>query len=535
MQKLSILMAQVNPKVGAIQQNAAKIIQIIHEHQDTQDLIVFPELVLSGYPPEDLLLRDAFYLQVDEALHEIAKSVKNCHVIIGHPHLAQRQRFNAASVFYQGQNIKIYHKQHLPNYGIFDEARYFTKGKSEPALIEVKGYRLGLCICEDLWQPGPVEQIQEAGADALICINASPFDYNKYESRVKLLEKHAQKGLMIIYVNQVSGQDELLFDGQSLALNEKGEICARAPAFTEALQSIHISAKHIHGQISPLQERSELIYNALVFGTRDYILKNNFPGVLLGLSGGIDSALTLAIAVDAIGADNVHALMMPSRYTAAMSLEDAMKLLQNLKVPHSTFSIEPAFNSLLETLAPAFTSYSADITEENIQARIRAILLMAMSNKTGKMVLTTSNKSETAVGYTTLYGDMAGGFAVLKDLLKTQVYELARYVNRHGEIIPERILTRPPSAELAANQRDQDSLPEYAVLDNIIHGFMEMNLSAKEIIQQGLPPDVVKRVIQLIIANEYKRRQAPPGIKISPRAFGKDWRYPITSGAFQSL
>ncbi|QBR83545.1 NAD+ synthase [Legionella israelensis] len=533
MQKLSILMAQINPKVGAIKNNAKKIIDIIKEHQEEQDLIIFPELVLSGYPPEDLLLRNDFYLQIDDALNQIANSVKNCHVIIGHPHLKQQQRFNAASVFYQGQNIQTYHKQHLPNYGIFDEVRYFIKGEPKPCIITVNGYKMGLCICEDLWQAGPVEQVKEAGAQALICINASPFDYNKYQTRTDLLKAHAQKGLTIIYVNQISGQDELLFDGQSLVMDEKGEIYARAPAFREILQTVQLSDKGIHGEITPLQDHYELIYNALVFGTKDYVLKNNFPGVLLGLSGGIDSALTLAIAVDALGTENVHTLMMPSRYTADISTYDAMKLLDNLNVSHSTLSIEPAFNSLLSTLAPEFTGYSPDITEENMQARIRAILLMAMSNKTGKMVLTTSNKSETAVGYTTLYGDMAGGFAVLKDVLKTQVYELAKYVNRKEEIIPERILTRPPSAELAANQTDQDTLPEYTVLDELIHGFMEMNLSAEDLIQQGHSTELVKRVIRLIVRNEYKRRQAPPGIRISPRAFGKDWRYPITSGAFQ--
>lgn len=533
MRKLSILMAQLNPQVGAIKANAAKIIDIINTHQDDHDLIVFPELAISGYPPEDLLLFDHFYEKVEQALEQIAKTVKNCHVIIGFPHLVKQQRYNAAAVYHQGKTIAIYHKQHLPNYGIFDEKRYFTEGEAKPCILNMHDFKLGLCICEDLWKPGPVEQVIHEKADALICINASPFDYDKYEQREELIKHYAKQGLSIIYVNQVGGQDELLFDGQSVAFDESGEVRVRAPAFIETNQTVLLQNKEVIGQVTPLQSREELIYNGLICGTRDYVLKNNFPGVLIGLSGGIDSALTLAIAVDALGAEKVHAVMMPSRYTSDISSVDAMALLNKLKVPHSTISIEPAFNTLLSMLAPEFEDRPVDTTEENIQARIRGLLLMALSNKTGKMLLSTSNKSETAVGYATLYGDMAGGFSVLKDVLKTQVYQLADYVNRDEEIIPKRIITRPPSAELAENQTDQDSLPDYNVLDDIIKSFMELSLSEEDIIKHGHEPAVVKKVIHMLIRNEYKRRQAAPGIKISPRAFGRDWRFPITSGAFK--
>jgi NAD+ synthase (glutamine-hydrolysing) len=373
-----------------------------------------------------------------------------------------------------------------------------------------------------------VDQIIAAGASTVICLNASPFDYEKYARREVLLRNYAERGLSLIYVNLVGGQDELVFDGLSVAMDQQGVIQARAPTFKEALHTVTIQGQSLSGEISPLLSQEALIYEALVYATRDYVQKNRFPGVLIGLSGGIDSALTLAIAVDALGAENVHAVMMPSRYTASMSGEDAEKQLQTLQVKHSTLSIEPAFNALLTTLTPEFEGMKADITEENLQARIRGVLLMALSNKMGKMVLTTSNKSETAVGYATLYGDMAGGFSVLKDVLKTQVYALARYRNTLSPVIPERVITRPPSAELAPNQTDQDSLPDYAILDAIIRGYMEQNRSAMDLIEAGFAAETVHAVIQRITRNEYKRRQAAPGIKVSPRAFDRDWRYPIT-------
>lgn len=530
MNKLSVLMAQINPTVGAITANKAKIIQIIQDHQADHDIILFPELALCGYPPEDLLYRPQFHQDIDKALSEIQAMVKECHVILGHPQLKGKQLFNAASLFYQGQKQAEYHKQILPNYGVFDERRYFTPGQSAPPILNIKNQRLAILICEDLWQPGPVEQVLAAGATGILSLNASPFDYDKYHRREKLLCAHAQRGLALFYVNQVGGQDELLFDGQSMAIDAEGRIKALAPAFEENLSSVILEDGQVQGPFVPHLENTALIYKALVCGTRDYVNKNHFPGVLLGLSGGIDSALTLAIAVDALGKDRVEVLMMPSRYTAGISSEDALEELEILGVKHHTLSIEPAYQCLLETLAPLFHNLPKDTTEENLQARIRGMLLMALSNKTGKMVLTTSNKSETAVGYATLYGDMAGGFAVLKDVLKTQVYELARYRNRQAQVIPERVLSRAPSAELADNQTDQDSLPPYPILDAIIQAYMENNQDAETIIAQGYEPAVVNKVIALISRNEYKRRQAAPGIKISARAFGKDWRYPITRG-----
>ena len=527
---LSLLMAQINPTVGAIKANTAKIINIIELNQHDHDVIIFPELALTGYPPEDLLFRDELFEQLDEALQSIQASTQDCHVIIGHPCYEAGQRYNAASVLTKGKRVALYYKQHLPNYGVFDEQRYFSQGPAIPCLLTIKQYQIGLCICEDIWQAGPVEDIVAAGADLLICINASPFDYTKYDRRESVLRTHALRGLAIVYVNQVGGQDDLVFDGQSLALDCTGAVSARSPAFIEHLQTITLQGKHIQADIAPILSKEALIYQALVCGLRDYVEKNGFPGVLLGLSGGIDSALTLSLAVDALGASRVRAVLMPSRYTADMSNEDAQQQAEALQVHYTTLAIEPAFQVLLTTLAPSFNGMPADITEENLQARIRGLLLMALSNKTGSMVLTTSNKSETAVGYSTLYGDMAGGFAVLKDVLKTTVYALASYRNSLEPTIPLRVLTRAPSAELAPNQTDQDSLPDYPCLDGIITGYMDENLSADEIIQRGYKAEDVLKIIHLIKRNEYKRRQAAPGVKISPCAFGRDWRYPLTSG-----
>lgn len=530
MQALTLLMAQINPKVGAIHENAEKIIQVINRHQQHHDLIIFPELALSGYPPEDLLLRNEFHARIESALYEIRNNVKNCHVIIGHPSLEHGYRYNSASVFHAGMQITRYHKQLLPNYGIFDEKRYFTPGPKHACQFTLKNRRIGLCICEDIWQAGPVEELIAHDTEIILCINASPFDYDKYSKRITLLEKYAKQGVALVYVNQIGGQDELVFDGRSLVMNAKGEVTVRAPAFVESLQSVIIEDDTISGEINPLLDNESLIYQALVCGLRDYVEKNHFQGVILGLSGGIDSALTLTIAVDALGPSKVHAVLMPSRYTASMSNEDALSQIKALRVSFTTLPIEPVFNSILTSLAPVFVAREPDITEENIQARIRGLFLMALSNKTGQMVLTTSNKSETAVGYSTLYGDMAGGFAVLKDVLKTQVYALARYRNGISQVIPERVLTRAPSAELREGQTDQDALPPYEILDAIITYYMEYNLSADEIVERGYDPSIVLKVLKLIARNEYKRRQAAPGVKISPCAFGRDWRYPITSG-----
>lgn len=527
---LRILMAQINPTVGALISNRDKIIEIIKNQQDAHDLIIFPELALTGYPPEDLLLRNEFHHAVIEHLKQIQTVTQDCYVLIGHPSLNQKNCYNAVSILHKGQIIAEYHKQKLPNYAIFDEARYFTAGARTPYVLEIKNYRIGICICEDAWQLGPIEDLIACDVSIILILNSSPFDENKYQKREALLKSYAQRGIAIVYVNQVGGQDELLFDGQSLALDHQGTVCARAPAFQESLSTIELHGKQLFGSITPLQTKSALLYEALICGTRDYVNKNQFPGVLLGLSGGIDSALTLAVAVDALGANRVHALLMPSRYTSEISCNDAISQLHKLAVNYSTLSIEPTFNALMSTLEPEFLKQPPDITEENLQARIRGLLLMALSNKTGKMVLTTSNKSELAVGYTTLYGDMCGGFGVLKDVLKTQVYALAHYRNSISAVIPERVITRPPSAELRENQTDQDSLPAYEILDAIITAYMEKNLSAAEIIHQGFKPEVVTQVIQMIKRNEYKRHQAPPGIKISAVAFGKDWRYPITNG-----
>lgn len=529
-QSLRLLMAQINPTVGAINANAEKIIGIIKAHQHDHDIIVFPELALTGYPPEDLLFRPEFYLAIHEAMQAIEAITHHCHVIVGHPYQEGAHCYNAASVLNQRHREVLYYKQHLPNYGVFDEKRYFTPGIKPAPVFNVKHQKIGLCICEDSWQSGPVQQLLNAKASLMISINASPFDQCKQAYREALLQTHAKQGLAIIYVNQVGGQDELVFDGQSMAFDPDGQLCARAPAFVETLQTVTVHKKQVQGHITPLLSREALIYNALQCGLRDYVTKNGFKGVLLGLSGGIDSALTLAIASDALGPERVQAVFMPSRYTAAMSMEDAIQQATLMHVAHTTLSIEPGFEALLTTLAPAFKDEPADITEENLQARIRGVLLMALSNKTGKMLLTTSNKSETAVGYSTLYGDMAGGFAVLKDVLKTTVYALAYYRNTIAPVIPERVLTRAPTAELAPNQTDQDQLPDYAVLDAIITHYMENNLSANEIIQQGYPESDVRRVIQWIKRNEYKRRQAAPGVKITTCAFGRDWRYPITAG-----
>lgn len=527
---LTLLMAQINPTVGAIEANAQKIMDIIRTQQSSHDVIIFPELTLTGYPPEDLLLRNELFIRVQYALQAIMSITADCHVIVGYPLKIDDKCYNTASVIHQGVCIATYQKQHLPNYGVFDEKRYFTSGPATPCLININGYQAGLCICEDIWQPGPVEQLVDAGAELMLCLNASPFDEHKYEHREALLRAHAQHGLAIVYVNQVGGQDEVVFDGQSIALDRAGMLCARAQAFAAHLQTVTLHDKKMQGEITPLLEKDALVYQALVCGLRDYVEKNQFPGVLLGLSGGIDSALTLAIAVDALGASRVHAVMLPSRYTANISSEDAFEQLHALNVQHSTLSIEPTYNTLMETLAPAFINHAPDTTEENLQARIRGVLLMALSNKTGNMLLTTSNKSETAVGYTTLYGDMCGGFAVLKDVLKTTVYALARYRNTISTVIPKRVIQRPPSAELAPNQTDQDSLPDYAILDAIIDAYMNERLSIEEIMTRGYKPDDVLHTVKLIKRNEYKRRQAAPGVKITACAFGPDWRYPITSG-----
>lgn len=529
-ESIALLFAQMNPMVGAIENNAKQMAAIISQHQDTQDCIVFPELCLSGYPPEDLLFIPDFHQRIERALVDLMALIGDCYVIVPHPAISKGKCFNRAALCFQGELVQYYDKQSLPNYGVFDEYRYFTPGDTIPCILDIKGQRIGVCICEDLWQGSVVETLILQGIDHLLCLNASPFEQGKFERRVALAERYAVRGLNVLYLNVCGGQDELVFDGRSFAMDRHKKLCVELASFTSQTASLQLRRTGITGPCEEKQSSDSLLYQALVTATHDYVTKNGFPGVLLGLSGGIDSALTLAIAVDALGADRVHAVMMPSRYTADISVDDAMEQIRTLGVTYSRLDIEPAFKSFADTLALSFKDYTPDTTEENLQARIRGTLLMALSNKWGYMVLSTSNKSETAVGYSTLYGDMVGGFSVLKDVLKTQVYALAVWRNAQSAVIPLRVLTRAPSAELAENQSDQDSLPDYAVLDAIIKAVMEENADRDLLISQDFPIEAVDQTLRLMKRNEYKRRQSVLGPKVSARAFGKDWRQPISKG-----
>ena len=528
-QSLTVMLAQINPMVGAIETNMCTIIDIIQANQAKYDIIAFPELVLTGYPLEDLLLRNSCATRVNAAIKEIMAATIDAYVIVGHPTWSNDQCFNSASVFYQGKCISLCHKQKLPNNGIFDERRYFIPGPTIACVFTVKDTLVGLCICEDIWHYGPVEQLKTAGAQLVISINASPFEDTKQSRRMSILNAHARSGLNIAYVNMIGGQDELVFDGQSMAYDQNGQCFARASAFESQLLAVTFNDPKSCKQIAPDIAPMAMLYRALVFGLYEYVEKNSFPGVLIGLSGGVDSALTLAIAVDALGAERVHAVMMPSRYTASISHEGALQQLKIMNVKHTILDIEPTMNMLTQTLEPTFSGLDQDVTEQNMQARIRGVLLMALSNKLGSMVLTTSNKSEIAVGYSTLYGDMCGGFSVLKDVFKTQVYALAKYRNDVTPVIPEIVLTRPPSAELTWDQTDQDSLPEYEVLDAILHAYIYEHCDLDNLLIRGYSRDLIVAIINRIKRSEYKRKQSAPGIKISHCAFGKDWRYPITS------
>lgn len=533
-----LVMAQCPCVVGDISGNVRLMVQSAHQAVKAYSaaVIVFPELSLCGYPPEDLLWRPDFRQAVESALQQLPTQLPpDITVIIGHPRWEGTVIYNSASAFRAGQLQGRYDKQHLPNYGVFDEKRYFTPG-CQPCLIPVPHLahhlQLGITICEDIWQPGPVLQAKQAGANLIVTLNASPFHQEKAALRESIIRQSVQTAQCpVIYVNLIGGQDELVFEGESLAMNCAGEVVCRAPAWEAGLYPVTLFGNEPQrGDLSPLLKPEASIYQALVFGIRDYVLHNGFKGALIGLSGGIDSALTLALAVDALGAAQVMAVMMPSRYTAAMSVEDATLEAQALGVQYEIISIEPMFQSFLNALAPVFAGAATDVTEENIQARCRGIILMALSNKQRKIVLTTGNKSEMAVGYATLYGDMAGGFAPLKDVYKTWVYRLAEYRNRMSPVIPQRVLTRAPSAELAFNQTDQDSLPPYSVLDAILQAYIEQDQTAAEIaVQHGFDMAVVQAVLQRVDQNEYKRRQAPPGIKTTERAFGRDRRYPMTS------
>ena len=530
--RVVLALAQINCTVGDLQGNAARILDYAGRARDQgADLVLTPELSLCGYPPEDLLLREGFYRDCRRELETLAAKIDGITAVVGFPELvADGKRYNAAAVIRDGRVVAVARKHDLPNYEVFDEKRYFTAW-NEPCILELKGVRFGLTICEDVWGPEAPAMAKAAGAEVILSINASPYHKRKQATRHKVFREWIRAShLPMVYVNLVGGQDELVFDGASCVLDSQGNVVRQAPFFEESLELVEFDgARPVRGAISNELPLEAEIYTALVVGTRDYLGKNGFPGALLGLSGGVDSALTLAIACDALGPERVRAVMMPTQYTARMSLDDAREMARRLGVRYDVIPIKPVFDSFLATLAKEFEGRSPDLTEENLQARIRGTILMALSNKFGSIVLTTGNKSEMAVGYSTLYGDMAGGYAVIKDLAKTLVWDVTRYRNTVSDIIPENIITRPPSAELRDNQTDQDSLPPYATLDAIMEGYMELNRSPAEIVAQGFSPADVQRVVGLIKKSEYKRRQAPPGVRITFRGFGKDWRYPITS------
>ena len=534
---VNIALAQIDLFVGDVEGNSRKIVDYaMRAHDELQaDLIVFPELAVCGYPPEDLLFHSGLRRRVDKALDEIRSSVRRIAMLIGFPEYSNGQIHNACAVFQDGETLAHYRKQMLPNYRVFDEERYFTAGKSA-AVFSLNGVRIGLNICEDVWRPEPAAAAKAAGAEIIIAINGSPYELDSQPKREGVVRDRVQETrIPVVYLNMVGGQDELVFDGGSFAMNADGGISFRAAPYKERLYNVVMNATPSGVVPEPGDVVADLplvqsVYEALVTGTRDYVEKNGFPGVVLGLSGGVDSALILAIACDAIGAERVSTVMMPYRFTSTMSQEDAAVEASGLGARYDVIPIEPMVEATTRQLAGVFEGMAEDATEENIHARCRGMLLMAISNKTGNMLLTTGNKSEMAVGYATLYGDMAGGFAPIKDCNKSLVYRLAKYRNSISQVIPERVLTRPPSAELRANQKDSDSLPEYDVLDPILEAFIEEDLSVDEIADRGFDKDVVVRVLELVKRNEYKRRQAPPGIRISGRAFGRDWRYPITSG-----
>ncbi|MDG4561310.1 MAG: NAD+ synthase [Candidatus Competibacter sp.] len=533
---LRVVMAQLNLLVGDIPGNTEKIVAAAREARDRwrADAIVFPELTVTGYPPEDLLLRPGFVGQVEPAMRRLCAEIQGITAIVGYPAATPEGLRNSAAVIADGGIRAVYHKQCLPNYSVFDEKRYFVAG-TEPLVFELKGARVGVTICEDVWQAGPARQAAKAGAQLLLNLNASPFHAGKSRLRLEILRQRAvENSLSILYTNLVGGQDELVFDGDSQVVNGRGELTQRAPLCVEGLYPVDFSVgatvEPRPGEIISEPAEEAAIYQAIVLGVRDYVNKNGFPGAVLGLSGGIDSALTLAIAVDALGSERVEAVLMPSRYTAEMSNSDAEQEARALGVKYHLMPIEPAFESFLGILQPVLAGLPPDSTEENIQARCRGVILMAISNKTGKLVLTTGNKSETAVGYSTLYGDMAGGFAPIKDVLKMMVYRLAVYRNSLSPVIPQRVLDRPPSAELRPDQTDQDSLPPYDLLDAILQAYVEEDHSVEDLVAAGYDRATVERVARLVIVNEYKRRQAAPGVRITPRAFGRDRRYPITSG-----
>ena len=535
--KISIGIIQENPVVGDIKGNLelAKVAIKKLSIKNSPDIFLFTEMFITGYPPEDLILRDDLLNQAYDAVHELSHEKPESFIVIGYPKKEGNSIFNCAGVLRNNSIITEYKKQELPNYEVFDEKRYFQPGNSA-GIFEVNGLRIALSVCEDIWHEKVINQAHESKANLILNLNASPFHLEKINERKKLISNQASKySLPIVYANQVGGQDELVFDGTSMVMSELGTQVMQLAKFetdqkiAEFVCEDGSNLKAINHEDIPEEDYLADVYQALVLGAKDYILKNNFPGALIGSSGGIDSALTAAIAADALGAEKVRTFMMPFKFTSDMSVEDAQELANNLGIKHSVIPIGDIYESFYKELSEEFKGQDPDITEENLQSRCRGVILMALSNKSGRLVLTTGNKSETAVGYSTLYGDTAGGFGVLKDVPKILVYELSKYRNTLSEVIPERIIERPPSAELAPNQQDSDSLPDYDVLDKIIELYVEQDKSKTEIASEGFDESIVKRVIRLIDISEYKRRQAPLGVKITSRGFGKDRRYPITN------
>ncbi len=527
---MKIAIAQINCVVGDLAGNVRRILDFAaRARAGAADLLLTPELALCGYPPEDLLLRDDFYRSCDDALRDLARRVEGITLVVGHPHQIDRKRYNAASVIKDGRVVATYHKHTLPNDTVFDEERYFEEG-DKPCIFDAGGTMLGINICEDTWMAEAPRAARAAGAQVLLVLNASPYHLRKQHTRYDVMrERVAENGLPLIYANMVGGQDELVFDGASFVLDSKGRVTHQLPMFKEALGFVDINnGEPLAGEVTSERTVEADVYDALCLGVRDYVTKNGFPGVLLGLSGGIDSALTVAIAADALGAGKVHAVMMPSQYTAGMSRDDACAEARALGVRYSEIAIKPMFDVFAAALAPQFEGLAPDTTEENLQSRIRGTLLMALSNKSGAIVLTTGNKSEMGTGYATLYGDMAGGFAVLKDISKMLVYRLSNYRNSISPVIPERVITRAPSAELRPDQTDQDSLPPYEDLDRILRGYVErMESPAQIAAHESLPLDLVREIARKVDLNEYKRQQAAPGLKVTSKAFGIGRRFPI--------
>mgnify|MGYP001173325937 CR=1 FL=1 len=527
---MKISLVQENPVVGDIEGNASMARDYILENESFgSDLIVFSELFITGYPPEDLLLREDFLISALKSVENLSSYIKKSKVLIGLPTIEEGERYNSAALIDRSGIIQIYNKHVLPNYIEFDEKRYFSRGNSKN-YFQINDIKIGLSICEDIWDEGFLDLQKENNLDLLVNLSASPFTISKKKERGRVFAKVSKKlKIPLIYVNQIGGQDELVFDGSSTVINNKGNITFELKSF--ATDSVQFSYQEINNPSNKEEKLDRLkdLYDSLVLATKDYVEKNNFKGVLIGSSGGIDSALTATIATDALGSDKVRTIMMPFKYTADISVEDAALLAKNLKIDHQEIPIEKVYDAHMSKLSNIFANKKIDKTEENLQSRIRGVTLMAISNKDGLLVLTTGNKSETAVGYSTLYGDTAGGFAVLKDVSKTLVYELSKYRNKLNEVIPERIIIRPPSAELAPDQKDSDSLPDYEILDPIIELYVEKDFSVKEIIEEGFDKKIVEKIIGLIDFNEYKRRQAPLGVKISDRNFDKGRRYPITN------